>query len=465
MATSGSSFTSSLDDAAQESSTTDPTGMLPVEGTMLDAEQPGAHCTPSLTLPTHSTDTRAEAPASTAATSVQPSTLPETHRPLSPTPAPSPLSLSLGSTSLFTPLPTAADHPPPYSPTHTILPHYFSLEPIPLRSYLIKDSASMPFLYDFYLCATTSTSASPTLQLQERGLAPQLHQSELKYCIIRPQRTDRTAIPITNTLGPNTDLDFIPALALVAANYPARWIWWGTEALQMVVFGRQLKNVIMEWKWKHGETEGSMPQEPEISTHVDGIPLSMQEATADGSDEDDEELGCYHCREESPSGAIGRIVAVYKPGRPADRARDRPATYRRLEIYTEVGDRCETAMMLMCTRLDDLFMSIPEEKKTGVFVSNHRSSEGVIANSTAIGGPDSADGAAEGNNFGPENGEDAGRAARVEGRVVASDQRSEISVLKRLFAGQYTWRSWLKWTVAAILIAVVVVLLKTKMSG
>ncbi|KAF9944498.1 hypothetical protein BGZ70_004591, partial [Mortierella alpina] len=424
------------------------------------------------------------------------------------------------------------------------------------------DSAAMPFLYDFYLSATTSASRphSPALQLQERGLTPPTHPSELKYCILRPQRTDRTAIPITNTLGPNTDLDFIPALALVAANYPARWIWWGTEALQMVVFGRQLKNVIMEWKWKQGrtriggpilhrligcsfrvapdrrycwrvgsgkrrihvdatdsqsrtagnaegnsggngggssittarrhqgrelalpgrtdlsrtaagggwfnsfftrtnnasaaesrpgdvplndvrtpssplphmagaETEGAMSEPSQVSTGVDGIPLSVQEATADGTGEVDEELGCYHCREEN-----------------------RSATSRRLEIYAEVGDRCETAMMLMCTRLDDLFMSIPEEKKNGVFVSNNGGSEAVAGSGSPVGRRDSPDEGAERNNIGRENGENVGVATRTEDWMLASDQRSEISVLKRLFAGRYTWRAWLKWTVAAILI-------------
>ncbi|KAF9284939.1 hypothetical protein BGZ68_004290 [Mortierella alpina] len=212
-----------------------------------------------------------------------------------------------------------------------------------------------------------------------------------------------------------------------------------------------------------------MAEEPEASTGVDSIPLSVQEATADSNSEEDEELGCYHCREESPSGAIGRIVAVYKPGRPANRARDRPATSRRLEIYTEVGDRCETAMMLMCTRLDDLFMSIPEDKKKGVFVSNNGGSEVTAINDLPGGeggGGDSTGDATERNNFGREIGEEVGVATRPEDRVLASDQRSEISMLKRLFAGQYTWRSWLKWTVAAILIAVVVILvLKPKISG
>ncbi|CAO3566628.1 unnamed protein product [Mortierella alpina] len=592
IASSSGSSSSAVDDAAPESLTAHSVA-VPVEISTADADSQDAHCTLHTAPRDPSADTRGEAPASTAPTSMPPT---QPSRALQS--APSSLPLSLGSTPLFTPLSTTGDQPPPYSPTHTLLPHYFSLEPIPLRSYLINDSAAMPFLYDFYLSATTSASRpqSPTLQLQERGLTPQAHPSELKYCIIRPQRTDRTAIPITNTLGPNTDLDFIPALALVAANYPARWIWWGTEALQMVVFGRQLKNVIMEWKWKHGrtriggpivhrligcsfrvapdrrycwragsgkqrihvdatgsqpwtavnaeghsggngggsrtmgrrhrvrelalpartdlsrtaagggwfnsfftrtnngsgaesgpgdvplndvraspspipyiaggETEGVMSEQPQASSGVNGVPLSVQEATADGSGEVDEELGCYHCREESPSGAIGRIVAVYRPGRPANRARDRPATSRRLEIYAEVGDRCETAMMLMCTRLDDLFMSIPEEKKNGVFLFNNGGSDGALGHGSPVGRSDSPEVAAERNNLGRESGEDIGVATRPEDRELASDQRSEISMFKRLFAGRYTWRAWLKWTVAAILITVVVALIiKPKISG
>ncbi|KAF9284938.1 hypothetical protein BGZ68_004289 [Mortierella alpina] len=208
VASSGISSTS--DNAAQELCTPRPVAM-PMDVSLADAASCDTHPTldPTPPSPNHSPDTREEAPASMAATSVQPTALPEVlpevfpeaPRPLPPTT--SSLPLSLGSTPLFAPLSATADQPPPYSPTHTILPHYFSLEPIPLRSYLIKDSASMPSLYDFYLCATTSTSASrpqsPTLQLQERGLAPQLHHSELKYCIIRPQRTDRTALSPTRS--------------------------------------------------------------------------------------------------------------------------------------------------------------------------------------------------------------------------------------------------------------------------
>ncbi|KAG0262908.1 hypothetical protein BGZ95_003937, partial [Linnemannia exigua] len=402
---------------------------------------------------------------------------------------------------------TSADEPPPYSPTHTILPHYFELEPIPVRTYIIKDATGFPFLYDFWLISTTQSSSSrpQSVFLQERGLSPQ-HQAELKYSIIRPQHTDRTALPIT---GPGaTNAYFTPALALVADNYPSRWIWWGTEALQMVVFGRQLKNIIMEWRWKHGRTrfggpiahrlvgcsfqiapdrrycwkagsgklrsttaqqarsrlrqqqqrarasgvvwdnllnasasnnDGTFSTPPtqqagraterggggsggwfgglfgrarrpsrsntepaELTTvditldsvHVhapsseapsviqesveqDNPPLSAQESvidsTIDGStedeDDDDDEAGCYHCREESTTAFLGRIVAVYKPGRPANRARDRAATSRKLEIFTEVGERCETAMMLMCTRLDDLFMSIPATKRGSLVTS------------------------------------------------------------------------------------------------
>ncbi|KAG0339514.1 hypothetical protein BG000_001942 [Podila horticola] len=89
----------------------------------------------------------------------------------------------------------------------------------------------------------------------------------------------------------------------------------------------------------------------------------------ESDDDDDEELGAYHCREYSSDGITGRIVAIYRPGRLANRARDRPATSRKLEVFAEVGERCETAMMLMCARIDDLFMSIPDQKKVPLGVS------------------------------------------------------------------------------------------------
>ncbi|KAI1321084.1 hypothetical protein EDD11_008665 [Mortierella claussenii] len=499
--------------------------------------------------------------------------------PLPPSPAPA---LSLGQLPIF----TSADDPPPYSPTHTILPHYFSLEPIPIRSYSIKDStSSLPFLYDFWLCTTTqqhpsssSRPQSPGIQLQERGLSSQ-SQNELKYCIIRPQHTDRTAVPLTNSLAPNAY--FIPALALVAADYPARWIWWGTEALQMVVFGRQLKNIIMEWRWKHGRMriggpivhrlvgcsfrvtpdrkycwkQGSGKRRPATAStaagHVVGqgqagtgarsrrgdttvlqlasaeplsriagsnwfgsfisrvasptpstatdnadtfssiplegvqvpVPASTTQATsgreqnpmeiatlqdldvaAHEDDFDAQEAGCYHCREESPNGVAGRIVAVYKPGHPANRARDRPATSRRLEIYAEVGERCETAMMLMCVRLDDLFMSIPDEKKgplvsarTTAPASGDASGDVEIATSAQVGEDSLESQIAQGSE--DLRGGAVGTAAAGSGAMASDDQRSELSAMKRLLLSRYTWRSWLKWVVATVLIAVVVVLI------
>ncbi|KAF9999585.1 hypothetical protein BGZ79_006819 [Entomortierella chlamydospora] len=475
-----------------------------------------------------------------------------------PSRAPLPPQLTLNSIPIF----TSADEPPPYSPTHTILPHYFSLVPIPIRSYIIKDSASIPFLYDFWLC-TTPQRASPGLLFQERGLSQT--QNELKYCIIRPQHTDKTALS-----GPSAqNAYFIPALALVAANHPSRWIWWGTEALQMVVFGRQAKNIIMEWKWKHGRlriggpvvhlligcsfqitsdrkycwkqgsgrkrpatarqnranqqrdgngarrddhsasTSPSSPSEltnriaggswvgsffsrstpnqnatnissvltsdipmnhvqiaipstpsPETSNSVDSsvpptrddnVPLSEQEAVADQDDDEDEEVGCYHCREENSVGTTGRIVAVYRPGRPANRSRDRPASSPKLEIYTELGERCETAMMLMCIRLDDLFMSIPDEKK-GPFVSDTGQGNGGANTQQSI---------------------DAVRtnvattdAEAENGSTMTGDNRSELSMLKRLLRRHTHWRVWLKWIVAAILIAVVVILVfKSKLQN
>ncbi|KAF9154139.1 hypothetical protein BG015_001773 [Linnemannia schmuckeri] len=497
---------------------------------------------------------------------------------------------------------TSADEPPPYSPTHTILPHYFELEPIPVRTYIIKDSTGVPFLYDFWLISTTQSSPSrpQSVLLQERGLSPQ-HQAELKYSIIRPQHTDRTALPITGA----TNAYFIPALALVADHYPSRWIWWGTEALQMVVFGRQHKNVIMEWRWKHGRTRiggpvvhrligasfqiapdrkfcwkigsgkstttaaqgarsrlqqqqrqsrafgagstrplgqilstpqggGSLEGEvgaggggggwfgsffgrsrqptrlntdpaetsssstanialdsvlvhspatrtfniPELVTTQENLPLSEQESAIDramdGDDEDNDEVGCYHCREESSTGFLGRIVAVYKPGRPANRARDRPASSRKLEIFTEVGERCETVMMLMCIRLDDLFMSLPAQKK-GPFVTS-RPAVGGSSSGVGVSGSDgtvsrqqqqittagvngnineASEGGAEGEGGEAEGGLDLG-GPNVEG--LATSSRSSMSFTKRLIGTRRDWLFRIKWVIAIVLIAVVLVL-------
>ncbi|KAF8976337.1 hypothetical protein BGZ46_008340 [Entomortierella lignicola] len=500
------------------------------------------------------------------------SSLLSTNNQMSSSRAPPPPQLSLSPTPLF----TSADEPPPYSPTHTILPHYFSLEPIPIRSYIIQDSASIPFLYDFWLC-TTPQSVSPGLLFQQRGLSQTSNQ--LKYCIIRPQHTDRTAFPPSGSSG--QDAYFIPALALVAANYPSRWIWWGTEALQMVVFGRQLKNIIMEWKWKHGRlriggpivhrligcsfqitperkycwkqgsgrkrnqnmtgarqsrnnqrpngnsnnnnrrgdqsisptsplpsevhtraaggswvgsffsrptsnqgstntsristndvpmnhisvtippTQSSEPSnssEPAALSAVgDNVPLSEQEAIIDLREDEDEETGCYHCREENSIGVTGRIVAVYRPGRPANRARDRPASSPKLEIFTELGERCETVMMLMCVRLDDLFMSIPDEKK-GPFVSpGGRGQDGSPNDSNPQHGND-----VEGTTITTgENGTEGGA-------VIDGDNQSELSAFKRILGShgvRILWLKWSKWLAAAILIAMVIVLvLKSRSS-
>ncbi|KAF9432336.1 hypothetical protein BGZ76_010951 [Entomortierella beljakovae] len=477
------------------------------------------------------------------------------------------------------PIFTSADEPPPYSPTHTILPHYFSLEPIPVRSFIIKESTTVPYIYDFWLC-TTPQSASPGLLFQERGLVQS--PNELKYCIIRPQDTDRTAFPASGISAQNAY--FTPALALVSANYPSRWIWWGTEALHMVVFGRQLKNIIMEWKWKHArlriggpivhrlvgcsfsitperkycwkqgsgrrrptETLGSRTEasrrnqggqgqgqgqssnssrrsgqntlttiseidnrairggwlgsffgrsgsnwnssdtsnntanniqldhiqisvpstpalessntanstaQPVIQSTEENPTLSEQEASADTLDniEEDEEAGCYHCREECPSGITGRIVAVYKPGRPANRARDRPASSPKLEIYSELGERCETVMMLMCVRLDDLFMSIPDEKR-GPFVPT--SSGPNPGQGSTTGGSNRGAGGQNNQNAEGEN----------SGASTVGDDRSEISALKRLLKRHHIWKVWVKWFIAAALISMVVVLvLRSKLS-
>ncbi|KAG0237371.1 hypothetical protein BGW41_000219 [Actinomortierella wolfii] len=509
------------------------------------------------------------------------------------------MTLSLGSLSNFHPqrqLPVfnPADAPPPYSPTHTILPHYFSLVPIPIRSYTIKESHSLPSLLDFWLHTTSSLTrpSSPTgerLQLQERGLPPQTGGPELKYSLIRPTQSDRTAIPPGHPSF--TQHNFIPPWALIRADMPGRWLWWGTEALHLVVFGRQLKNVYMEWRWRRGRTRiggpivtrligcsfritpdrgycwrqgtgratnltmatpppsssrsraqrrrhamtatrqrstehtvvdigngentspqdisvasgqrnasatsftatmgsffsrfmrssnqpettnttavsvtalvaaPSLPSAPPLATafstaassgtaadiemHTmpsniafnnqvqETVPFSErisghatpgsidsaliahplddtgsrappnmgeeghrrsetlvpstqftthdsvhdnsyphmdegegnEDISHDSDDDDDDDAGVYHCREESIDGVPGRLVAVYRPARAANRARDLPARSCKLEIYAEIGERCETVLMFMCTRLDDLFMSIPESKRMPV---------------------------------------------------------------------------------------------------
>ncbi|KAF9581374.1 hypothetical protein BGW38_001634 [Lunasporangiospora selenospora] len=508
------------------------------------------------------------------------------------------LSLSLGPLSNHSPLSTPfttlpSDEPPPYSPTHTILPHYFSLEPIPIRSYIIRDSSGLPFLNDFWLVSTNQQTHS--FQVQERGLSPQHNQNQLRYCIIRPSRTDRTALPASNATGPNSY--FLPAMALVAANYPSRWVWWGTEALQMVVFGRQQKNIIMEWRWKHGRSRIGGPIEtrlvgcsfhvtPErkycwkqgtgqrirnrgrgrrggqqgrrgddsgvnasssnMSTHrgwllrlrsffssgttlddvslepvpqirvqnsggVETIPPTVDDPNQSseqvpaidqgdannrgvetnnisvngredlGDDDDDEEAGAYHCREECQSGVTGKIVAIYKPARAANRAWDRPATSCKLEIYAEVGERCETAMMLMCVRLDDLFLSIPEQKRkpfvhstgvsdtrtgpnrdgqeSGVEPSGHEAEEGA--------GQDNTDVVVDLSN-GSDNSDDGGAGEREGGIGEAvGPSRAEGSTLRKILIGSRKngWKDRLKWLVAVILIVVVVVLLvKPKLS-
>ncbi|KAI9233926.1 MAG: hypothetical protein BYD32DRAFT_424675 [Podila humilis] len=463
-----------------------------------------------------------------------------------PSPITSPQPLRLPSLSLSArsslgpqagPIFSTADDPPPYSPTHTILPHYFSLEPIPVRTYIIKDSDALPSLLDFWLCASAPTSRpqSPTM-VQQRGTTP-THHNELKYSVIRPLQTDRTAIPVTSTAAPNAY--FIPALALIAADHPGRWIWWGTEALTLVVFGRQLKNIIMEWKWKVGRARiggplvqrligcsfrvtpereycwklgtgrqrgasghggrhrnrdrqsrerrhnqvgdlndssrditvnrgggwfGSFfssrsPTMPDsvfaMSDVVTDVRVAIPPAHArtttnteheggytESDDDDDGELGAYHCREYGSDGITGRIVAIYRPGRPANRARDRQASSRKLEVFSEVGERCETALMMMCVRIDDLFMSIPDQKK-GPFATL-QSEEG----SGRLGAP-------------------AGSSRDTSDEATDRDgggQQSQASMLRRLARDGRAWKPWIKWIIAAVLIAVVVILvLKPKL--
>ena len=174
-----------------------------------------------------------------------------------------------------------------------------------------------------------------------------------------------------------------------------------------------------------------------------------QEASMDNPDEDDEEQGCFHCREECSSGTTGRIVAVYRPGRPANRARDRPAMSRRLEIFAELGERCETAMMLMCIRLDDLFMSIPAQKKTPLVTTRLSPDQG----GGGEGGESSQD--ASTNVLAGEGGTET-NDTRDPGR---HDQNgSQTTIMKTLLGNRNAWKTRVKWIVAAILIVVVVVL-------
>ncbi|KAF9184024.1 hypothetical protein BGZ51_003640 [Haplosporangium sp. Z 767] len=204
----------------------------------------------------------------------------------------------------------------------------------------------------------------------------------------------------------------------------------------------------------NSSVEGESSNQQEIATDVHG--------NADSNEDDyDEEAGCYHCREESSNGVMGQIVAVYKPGRPANRARDRPATSRRLEIYTEIGERCETAMMLMCMRLDDLFLSIPEQKKMRPF-------DGVdgLVGQTAESGVDAEREPGNSRDEG-SNGDETQGGVRLNSVADADDGVRQTSsqygvrllMLKRLFGERDAWKSWVKWIVAAILIAVVVVLI------
>ncbi|KAG0293658.1 hypothetical protein BGZ98_002090, partial [Dissophora globulifera] len=195
--------------------------------------------------------------------------------------------------------------------------------------------------------------------------------------------------------------------------------------------------------------------------------LSEQEIVADlitDRDDEDEELRCYHCREESPEGVTGRIVAIYRPGRPANRARDRPAVSRRLEIFAELGERCETAMMLMCMRLDDLFMSIPDEKK-GPFIPARTSLGQGSGGEVLNGGTEAAAVAAgdenhEGGNTQSQHPEGAESRGEDQAGVLAiNDQRSEVSVMKRILGNRKSWKARIKWTIGAVLIAVVIVLI------
>jgi len=210
----------------------------------------------------------------------------------------------------------------------------------------------------------------------------------------------------------------------------------------------------------------------------ENLPLSEQESAINSaidarSEEDEDEMGCYHCREEGSTGYLGRIVAVYKPGRPANRARDRPARSRKLEIFTEVGERCETAMMLMCTRIDDLFMSVPAQKRGSLVTS--RTNRGTVGNSSGgdgtageqpstaptTGGMDRNDdlvneGAVDGGGELDQGG--TGQGQYSSSSFAAAAASSPVSHTKRLLGTRRDWLFRLRWLLAAILIAVVLVL-------
>jgi len=186
----------------------------------------------------------------------------------------------------------------------------------------------------------------------------------------------------------------------------------------------------------------------------DTVANRQEQTNADDDDDDDEELGCYHCREESSSGVTGRIVAVYRPGRPANRSRDRPATSRKLEIYTELGERCETAMMLMCTRLEDLFMSVPEQKK-GPFIAHPRQ-ERPLTESGPEAGPVDGEGVEIGDEQERGQSREAGLAA--EQSTQRSQSLQSASLKQRIVGSKAAWKTRIKWIVAVVLIAVVAVL-------
>ncbi|KAG0032788.1 hypothetical protein BGZ81_010073 [Podila clonocystis] len=177
--------------------------------------------------------------------------------------------------------------------------------------------------------------------------------------------------------------------------------------------------------------------------------------SAESGDDDDEEFGAYHCREYSSDGITGRIVAIYRPGRLANRARDRPATSKKLEFFAEVGERCETAMMIMCARIDDLFMSIPDQKKDP-FVSLR-----------SEGGSSGGLGATAGSNHDPGDeatDRDASQHIYEIEEHAGEGQQVRVSILRRITGDRKTWKQWTKWVTAAVLIAVVVILvLKPKL--
>ncbi|KAG0235886.1 hypothetical protein BGW42_004532 [Actinomortierella wolfii] len=100
----------------------------------------------------------------------------------------------------------------------------------------------------------------------------------------------------------------------------------------------------------HRRSEALLASSTQFTTHDNVHDNSYPHVDEGGENEDisyesdddgDDDAGVYHCREESIDGVPGRLVAVYRPARAANRARDLPARSCKLEIYAEIGERIE----------------------------------------------------------------------------------------------------------------------------